>query len=90
MVAAPVSGARVAALGVVPVLQLVALVPRSVNDVPLLHASVLSVWPAQSESPVLIPVGSTHPVGAHPNMSCKAKSFPALPTHSSQSVEGGR
>ena len=40
-VAAPVSGARVAALGVFPVLQLVALVPRSVNDVPLLHASVL-------------------------------------------------
>ena len=40
-VAAPVSGARVAALGVFPVLQLVALVPRSVNDLPLLHASVL-------------------------------------------------
>ena len=56
----------------------------------MMHASVLSVWPAQSESPVLIPVGSTHPVGAHPNMSCKAKSVPALPTHSSQSVEGGR
>jgi hypothetical protein len=40
-VAAPVSGARVAALGVFPVLQLVALIPRSVNDLPLLHASVL-------------------------------------------------
>ena len=87
-VAAPVSGARVAALGVVPVLQLVALVPRSVNDVPLLHASVLSVWPAQSESPVNIPVWSTHPLGAHPNMSCKARSVPALPAPSSQSAEG--